>query len=114
MMLDELQRRNYSQNTVETYLRIVEEFANYFHRRPDQLGPEHIRQYQVHLFREKKLSSSTVSQHVAALRFFFVKTLKRPYLLEDIPFPKERRRLPTEEEAQGCQMLADGAGRKLL
>src|SRR2546426_332760 len=109
MMLDELQRRNYSQNTVETYLRIVEEFANYFHRRPDQLGPEHIRQYQVHLFREKKLSSSTVSQHVAALRFFFVKTLKRPYLLEDIPFPKERRRLPTVLSQEEVARLIDSA-----
>jgi len=47
------QRRNYSQNTVETYTFILEEFSKYFHRAPDQLGPEHIRQYQVHLFREE-------------------------------------------------------------
>ena len=40
MMLEELQRRNYSQTTVNAYLKIVESFANYFHRSPDQLGPE--------------------------------------------------------------------------
>ena len=39
-MLDELQRRNYSQTTVKGYLKIVEAFARYFHRSPDQLGPE--------------------------------------------------------------------------
>jgi integrase/recombinase XerD len=36
------------------YLRAVEDFARYFKRSPDQLGPDHIRQYQAHLFREKK------------------------------------------------------------
>jgi len=42
-MLEELQRRNYSQQTTEAYIRTVWEFAKYFHRSPDQLGPEHIR-----------------------------------------------------------------------
>jgi hypothetical protein len=40
MMLDELQRRNYAQNTVRSYISAVEEFASYFRKRPDQLGPE--------------------------------------------------------------------------
>ena len=31
---------------------------------------------------------------MAALRFFFVKMLRRPYMIEHIPFPKETRRLP--------------------
>ena len=51
MMLDELQRRNYAQSTTKAYLRIVSEFAQHFHRPPDQLGPEQIRQYQAFLFR---------------------------------------------------------------
>lgn len=58
-MLDELQRRNYSPRTVRSYLHAVEAFAQYFHRSPDQLGPDHIREYQVHLFRDCKLSPRT-------------------------------------------------------
>lgn len=38
LMLEELQRRNYSQNTVETYTFILEEFTKYFHRAPDNLS----------------------------------------------------------------------------
>ena len=57
-MLEELQRRNYSHRTAKTYIRIVREFATYFHQPPDKLGPEQIRQYQAHLFRSKKLSPS--------------------------------------------------------
>jgi hypothetical protein len=38
MTLDELQRRNSSPNTVRSYIHVVEEFARYFRRSPDQLG----------------------------------------------------------------------------
>jgi integrase/recombinase XerD len=52
MMLEELQRRNYSQATVRTYLHALEAFAEYFHTQPDRLGLEHIRTWQAHLFHE--------------------------------------------------------------
>jgi len=58
-MLEELQRRNYSQETTRAYLRTVGAFAKHFHRSPEQLGPEHIRQYQAHLFSVKKLAAHT-------------------------------------------------------
>jgi integrase/recombinase XerD len=38
---------------------------------------------------------------VAALRFFFVKTLKRRYLLDDTPYPKAPRRLPQIRRGSG-------------
>ena len=76
-VLDELQRRNYSSNTVRSYIHAVEEFSKYFRRSPDQLGPDHIREYQIHLFRDCKLSPRTIKGQTAALRFLFVKTLGR-------------------------------------
>ena len=94
MMLEELQRRNYSKTTVNAYLKMVESFANHFHRSPDQLGPEEIRAYQVYLFTERKLGARTVGHHTAALRFFFCKTLKRNYPIEEVPYPRASRRLP--------------------
>jgi integrase/recombinase XerD len=108
-MLDELQRRNYAQNTVRTYIKAVEEFARFFGKPPDQLGPEQIRNYQVHLFRDRKLAPGTVEQRGAALRFLFVKTLRRPYLPEDIPFPKRPRRLPLVLSPDEVALLIDSA-----
>lgn len=102
MMLEELQRRNYSQTTVNTYLKVVEDFARYFHRPPDALGKEHLRTYQVYLLQERKLGVRTVALHTAALRFFYCKTLKRMYPVEEVPYPRAPRRLPiilTREEA---------------
>src|ERR1700736_2792521 len=110
MMLDELQRRNYSQSTVRSYIFAVEDFAKYFHRSPERLGPEHIRQYQAYLFRERKLSPGTIEGRTAALRFLFIKTLRRPYLPDHIPFPKRQRRLPTILDQQEVGRLLDSAG----
>jgi integrase/recombinase XerD len=47
LMLEELERRNYSQSTVRTYLMTIEDFARYFHQPPDALGPEHVREYDI-------------------------------------------------------------------
>ena len=66
-MLEELERRNYSPGTTRAYLRAVEDFARYFKRPPDQLGPDHIRQYQAYLFRERKFAPNSVTQWLGAL-----------------------------------------------
>src|SRR4029077_15121438 len=109
LMLDELQRRNYAQNTVRSYIHAVEDFAKYFRRSPDRLGPNHIREYRVHLFRDFKLSASTIEGRTAALRFLFVKTLRRPYLPDHIPFPKRPRRMPTVLSQEEVARLIDSA-----
>ena len=91
LMLEELERRNYSPSTTRAYLRAVEEFARYFNCRPDQLGPDHIRQYQAYLFRERKLAPNSVTQRLGALRFFYIKTLKQSWSAELTPYPKKVR-----------------------
>ncbi len=109
LMLDELQRRNYAQNTVRAYINIVEKFAQHFGRSPERLGPEHIREYQVQLFRDRHLSPGTVEQHVSALRFLYVKTLKRQYMHEHLPMPKRQRPLPDVLSREEVQRLLDSA-----
>jgi site-specific recombinase XerD len=108
-MLEELQRRNFAATTITTYLKAVEQFAGYFKCRPDRLNHTHLRTYQVYLLRERKLMPHTVRLHVAALRFFFVKTLKRRYLLDDTPYPKAPRRLPSILSVDEVTQLIDAA-----
>jgi integrase/recombinase XerD len=109
MMLEELQRRNYSQTTVSSYVKIVAAFAKHFDRPPDQMGPEQIRAYQVYLINERKLNARTVGHHTAALRFFYCKTLKRAYPIEEVPYPKAPRRLPTILTQEEAVRLIDAA-----
>ena len=91
MMLEELQRRNYAETTIDCYIRVVEDFSRRFHLPPDRLGPRHIRENQAELFQKQKLATPTVRQRLAALRFFYIKTLKKAWSLEETPYPKTTR-----------------------
>ena len=95
MMLEELQRRNYAETTINCYLRAVEDFSRHFNCSPDRLGPRHIREYQAALFQKPKLSPNTVAQRLAALRFFYFQTLQRAWSVTETPYPKKAVHLPT-------------------
>lgn len=108
-MLEELERRNYAQSTRRAYLSTIEDLARYFKRPPDQLQPEHIRQYQAYLFRERKLSPNTVNQRTGALRFFFITVLKRSWSIAETPYPRRNFRLPKILSQQQVAALIDSA-----
>jgi hypothetical protein len=96
-MREELVRRNYAESTIRSYLRTVEDFRRYAQKRLDQLGPDDIRRYQVYLLEERRIDIATAVSYVAALRFFYLRTLKRPDMKEDLPYPnvsRRKRRLP--------------------
>ena len=94
-VLEELERRNYSKATAHAYVGAIRRFAEYFHRSPDQLGLDHVRDYQLQMI-ERGLSPRTVMIQMSALRFLFVKVLKRRYSRDDLPLPKSpRRQVPT-------------------
>ena len=82
------------------------------------MGPRHIREYQAELFQNRKLSPGTVAVRLAALRFFYLKTLKKSWSIAETPYPKKTRRLPTilsrEKVAQLLQAARTSYQRILL
>jgi integrase/recombinase XerD len=109
MMLEELQRRNYAETTIDCYIHAVEDFSRHFNCSPDRLGPRHIREYQAELFQKRKLSPNTVAQHLAGLRFFYVKTLKKAWSITETPYPKKAVHLPTILSREEVGRLIDAA-----
>jgi site-specific recombinase XerD len=109
MMLEELQRRNYSQHTTRCYIRTVEDFARRFNCSPDRLGPRHIREYQAELFQKRKLSPGSVRRDLAALRFFYTKTLKKAWSIAETPYPKKVFHLPSILSQEEVARLIDAA-----
>ena len=109
MMLEELERRNYSESTKRAYVRTIEDLAWYFKRPPDQLDPAHIRQYQAYLFRDRKLSPNTVNQRTGALRFFFITVLRKSWSIADTPYPRRNFRLPKVLSQQQVAKLIESA-----
>ena len=110
MMLEELQRRNFSEDTIRHYIRTVEDFARYFNRPPDRLGPRHIREYQAQLFQKRKLSSGSFTNHLSALRFFYIKTLKKAWSVAETPYPKKNHHLPAILSQEEVARLIEAAG----
>jgi site-specific recombinase XerD len=93
-MIADLRIRNYSPRTIACYTQRVAAFARHFGRSPTALGPEHIRAYQTVLVERKRASWTLVNQTVCALRFLYGTTLQRPGVIEQIPFPRQPKRLP--------------------
>jgi integrase/recombinase XerD len=73
------------------------------------LGPEHIREYQAELFKKRKLSPCTVTQRLAALRFFYIKTLKKTWGIGETPYPKRAFHLPSILSREELARLIDAA-----
>lgn len=109
-MIEELQRRNYSQATVESYIFAVKEFAEYFGKSPALLGAEDVRRYQLYLINEKKLAPQTVKVRMSALRFLYWKTLKRrDFYFDDLPLPKAPMKLPVVLSPEEVTRLIEAA-----
>ena len=104
-MDEDLRIRGYSVNTRECYLRCVHHFVGHFMRPPDQLTPEHIRQYQLYLTRDRHVSWSSFNQVVCARRFFYREVLKKDWAVKQIPYQRTGRRLPEILSAQEVAAL---------
>ena len=92
-LIHDLQLRNYSRETIRSYVHWLAQFARYFQRSPADLTAEHARQYQLHLL-EKKVSWSTYNQSVCALRFLYGTTLGRKEDIPRLPFGRKPKRIP--------------------
>jgi site-specific recombinase XerD len=92
-MTEDLQLRNRSPRTIETYISHVERFAKFHERSPDLLGLEEVRAYQMHLLKAGA-SWSVFNQAVCALKFFYSVTLRVDWLVTHIPYGRRPKKLP--------------------
>jgi len=116
-MLEDLRIRNYAPTTVDCYVRSVAEFARHFGQSPDRLGPEEIRQWQLHLLNEKKVKRSTFVQAVCGLRFFYRTTLNRAVDIERIRCPRREKKLPiilSKEEVKALLTAPKNLGHRAI
>jgi site-specific recombinase XerD len=101
-MVEDMQLRNLAPATIDAYTYHVDRFCRHFGKPADQLGPEEIREFQLYLVHEKKVSWSSFNQAVCGLRFLYEVTLQRPWEIRHIPFGKRPKKLPivlSDEEA---------------
>jgi integrase/recombinase XerD len=116
--IEDLQLRNYSPRTIQRYVECVAKFARHFGKSPAHLGPEHLREFQLHLIHHTPLSWASFNQTVCALRFLYRHTLRQDYLILHLPFPRKSKPLPVvlspEEVSRLFEAVPDFQQRVLL
>jgi len=93
-MTEDLQLRGLADKTVCEYVRCAQCFVTYHARPAEEMGEPEIRQYLLHRQTEDKVGNSTLKVIVAALRFLYAVTLKRPEVAVGIAYPKVKSALP--------------------
>jgi integrase/recombinase XerD len=93
-MLEDLQLRGLAPRTQQCYLEAVKHRTQHYRRAPDQISEEELRQYFLFLINDKKVAESTLRVHLYGIRFFYERTLKRPWPVFDLVRPRKTQKLP--------------------
>ena len=93
-MKEDLLLKAYSPNTMRSYLRCARHFAKHYMRSPEEMGEQEVRDFLLHLVRDRKASPATLDMYVNALKFLYNITLKRPEVVKGISHPKRPKTLP--------------------
>ena len=105
-MIDLMTVRNLAPHTMLCYLKQVHYLARYFRKSPEQLSPEDIRQYQLYLAKDKKVSVNSRLVAMTALRFLYGVTVQRERFIEMLPMPRKQHYLPVIlSPAEGLRFL---------
>jgi len=117
-MTEDLILHNLSPKTIRLYIKWVADFARYFRTSPEQLGPEHVRSYLLHLVQERQASCNVQKQARLALQFLYRVTLGREWIVEKVAGPKAPKKLPVvlsqDEMARFLDALRNPKHRALL
>lgn len=93
-MIEEMQLRNFSERTQESYVRAVGQLAGWCWKSPGEVGDEELREYFLYLKNQKRLARATTTVALCAIKFFFEQVLKRDWTAMNIPRPRAEHKLP--------------------
>lgn len=93
-MIEDMQLRNLTPETQRNYVHHVAAFARYFDQSPELLDLEAVRQYQLYLLNERKLSPETINQYISSVKFLYLVTLEMPWTAEYFPRVRRAYKLP--------------------
>ena len=93
-MIEDMQLRNLTPETQRNYVHHVAAFAKYFGKSPEALDIEAVRQYQLYLLNERKLSPESINQYISSVKFLYQTTLEMPWTNEYFPRVRRPHKLP--------------------
>jgi site-specific recombinase XerD len=106
-MMEDMKLRSLAPGTQRGYLDAITALAKHYHRRPDQLSQEQIREYLLYLIETRKFARSTFKIHLSALKFLYRRTLGRPWPVLELPRIKTEKKLPVVLSREEAWSLLD-------
>lgn len=92
--IEDMHLRGLASTTQRSYLHYVADYANFYGTSPAQLDLEAVRQYELYLIHEKKLSPQSINAFISAVQFLYLVTLEMPWGKEVFPRVRRPDRLP--------------------
>ena len=92
--IEDMQMRGLAPTTQRSYIHYVAEFAKFYRTSPEKLDLEAIRQYELYLLHERKLSPESINLFVSAVQFLYLVTLEMPWGKECFPRVRVAAKLP--------------------
>jgi site-specific recombinase XerD len=93
-MIEDMQLRGFSARTQECYVAAVRQLAAHYHRSPDHLSEEELRQYFLYLANEKRVARATATIALCGIKFFYERTLNRHWTTLQFVRLRREKKLP--------------------
>lgn len=106
--IEDMQLRGLAPTTQRSYIHYVSDFAKFYNTSPEQLDLEAIRQYELHLLHEKKLSPESINTFLSAIQFLYLKTLEMPWGKHCFPRVRRTHKLPVVLSPEEVARFLDG------
>ena len=93
-MLQEMRVRNYSPNTITTYISLLAALARHFNKSPDLISSDELKDYLFKKIAQDQLSPSAINQIISAFRILQVDVLGKDWDPVKVKRPKMPKTLP--------------------
>lgn len=93
-MIEDMQLRGLAERTQESYVQAVRQLAGHYHKAPDQISEEELRQYFLFLKNVKHVARSTHTLALCGIKFFYEHTLRREWHTLEFARPAKEKKLP--------------------
>jgi len=102
-MIEDMQLRGLAAKTQESYLRAVRKISEHYHKSPDRISENELREYFLYLTNVRQISRSYCIVTICGLKFFYERTLGKRWPTFELVKPKPGQKLPvvlSQEEIQ--------------
>lgn len=93
-MIEDMKLRGLAPGTQATYLEAIKALARHYHRRPDEITQEQVRDFLLYLIESKGYAKSTYKVYLYAIKFLYEKTLARQWRFLPLARVGTERKLP--------------------